>query len=147
MQNFCFSFCCHIQEAILKTNVKEFFKLLIHFEFIFVLQYKIGAISLTAAGINFLLYEMKGLGNISKSFSSYLQFYSTQRLSCLIFPFPVSFIIFLTPLDPEEGNGNPSQYSCLENPMVKEAWQITVLMVTKSQTRLNDFACTHSFSD
>ena len=118
MQNFCFSFCCPIQEAILKTNVKEFFKLLIHFEFIFVLHYKIGAISHTAAGINFLLYEMKGLGKISKSFS-------TQRLSCLIFPFPVSFIIFLTPLDPEEGNGNPLQYSCLENPMVRGAWWTT----------------------
>ena len=49
--------------------MKECFKLLIHFEFIFALQYKIGAISLTAAGINFLLYEMKGLDNISKSFS------------------------------------------------------------------------------
>ena len=35
---------------------------------------------------------------------------------------------------PGEGHGNPLQYSCLENPMVKEAWQITVLMVTKSQT-------------
>ena len=23
---------------------------------------------------------------------------------------------------PEEGNGNPLQYSCLENPMVGEAW-------------------------
>ena len=35
---------------------------------------------------------------------------------------------------PGEGHGNPLRYSCLENPMDKEAWQITVLMVTKSQT-------------
>ena len=35
---------------------------------------------------------------------------------------------------PGEGHGNPLQHSCLENPMDKEAWQITVLMVTKSQT-------------
>ena len=35
-----------------------------------------------------------------------------------------------------EGNGNPLQYSCLENPMDRGAWLGTVLMVTKSQTRL-----------
>ena len=27
---------------------------------------------------------------------------------------------------PAEGNGNPLQYSCLENPMDREAWQATV---------------------
>ena len=27
---------------------------------------------------------------------------------------------------PGEGNGNPFQYSCLENPMVREAWQATI---------------------
>ena len=26
---------------------------------------------------------------------------------------------------PEEGNGNPLQYSCLENPMDRGAWQAT----------------------
>ena len=31
-----------------------------------------------------------------------------------------------------EGNGNPHQYSCLENPMDKEAWQATVHGVAKS---------------
>ena len=38
----------------------------------------------------------------------------------------------------EEGNGNPLQYSCLENPIDGEAWWATVHMVTKSQTRLRD---------
>ena len=38
---------------------------------------------------------------------------------------------------PEEGNGNPFQYSCLENPMDREAWWTTVHGVTKSQTRLS----------
>ena len=38
-----------------------------------------------------------------------------------------------------EGNGNPLQYSCLENPMDGRAWQATVHGVTKSQTRLSDF--------
>ena len=36
---------------------------------------------------------------------------------------------------PGEGNGNPLQYSCLENPMHREAWQATVHGVTKSQTQ------------
>ena len=30
---------------------------------------------------------------------------------------------------PEEGNGNPLQYSCLENPMDRGAWQATVYAV------------------
>ena len=34
---------------------------------------------------------------------------------------------------PEEGNGNPLQYSCLGNPMGGEAWQATVHGVAKSQ--------------
>ena len=34
------------------------------------------------------------------------------------------------------GHGNPLQYSCLENPMNREAWRATVHGVTKSQTRL-----------
>ena len=39
---------------------------------------------------------------------------------------------------PGEGNGNPLQYSCLENFMDREAWQATVHGVTKSQTQLSD---------
>ena len=39
---------------------------------------------------------------------------------------------------PGEGNGDPLQYSCLENPMDRGAWQATVLGITKSQTRLSD---------
>ena len=35
---------------------------------------------------------------------------------------------------PGEGNGNPLQYSCLENPMVGGAWQATVHGVAKSWT-------------
>ena len=33
-----------------------------------------------------------------------------------------------------EGNDNPLQYSCLENPMDREAWRSTVHGVTKSPT-------------
>ena len=38
---------------------------------------------------------------------------------------------------PGGGNGNPLQYSCLENPMGRGAWWATVHGVTKSQTRLS----------
>ena len=40
---------------------------------------------------------------------------------------------------PGEGNGNPLQYSCLENPTDRGAWWATVHGVAKSQTRLSDF--------
>ena len=39
---------------------------------------------------------------------------------------------------PGGGNGNPLQYSCLENPTDRGAWQAIVNGVTKSQTRLRD---------
>ena len=35
---------------------------------------------------------------------------------------------------PGERNGNPVQYSCLENPIGRGAWQTTVLGVAKSWT-------------
>ena len=38
---------------------------------------------------------------------------------------------------PGEGNGNPLQYSCLNNPMDKGEWWATVHGVTKNQTRLS----------
>ena len=36
------------------------------------------------------------------------------------------------------GNGNPLQYSCLENSMDRGAWQATVQRTAKSQTQLNN---------
>ena len=40
---------------------------------------------------------------------------------------------------PGEGNGNPLQYSCLENPMDRGVWRATVHGVAKSWTRLSEF--------
>ena len=37
---------------------------------------------------------------------------------------------------PREENGNPLQYSCLENPMGRGDWRAIVHRVTKSQTQL-----------
>ena len=35
---------------------------------------------------------------------------------------------------PGGGNGNPLQYSCLENPMDRGAWRATVHVAAKSRT-------------
>ena len=44
---------------------------------------------------------------------------------------------------PGEGNGNPLQYSCLENSMDRGAWWTIVHGVTKSLTQLSNFRFTH----
>ena len=51
--------------------------------------------------------------------------------------YPVSFY--------GEGNGNPPQYSCLENPMDGGAWWATVHGVARSRTWLSDFTFTFHF--
>ena len=53
--------------------------------------------------------------------------------------FPYISVIF------REGNGNPLQYSCLENLMGRGAWQAAVHGVAKSRTRLRDFTFTFHF--
>ena len=44
-----------------------------------------------------------------------------------------------------EGNGNPLQYSCLENPMGRGAWWAAVHGVAEGRTRLSDFTFTFHF--
>ena len=44
---------------------------------------------------------------------------------------------------PEEGNGNPLQYSSLGNPTNRGAWWATVHGVTKSQMQLSTQACSY----
>ena len=39
---------------------------------------------------------------------------------------------------PGEGNGNRLQYSCLENPMNRGSWLVTVHGIAKSQTLLSN---------
>ena len=46
---------------------------------------------------------------------------------------------------PGEGNGNPFQNSCLENPMDGGAWWAPVHGVSRSRTRLSDFTFTFHF--
>ena len=54
--------------------------------------------------------------------SSYVSIYSELRDAVLISGLERSS---------EEGNGNPLQYSCLGNPMDREAWWATVHGITK----------------
>ena len=46
---------------------------------------------------------------------------------------------------PGEGNDDPLQYSCLENPMDRGAWWAAVHGVEKSLTRLSGFTFTFCF--
>ena len=41
---------------------------------------------------------------------------------------------------PGGGQGNPLQYSCLENPMDRGAWRATVHRISKSQTQLKQLS-------
>ena len=47
---------------------------------------------------------------------------------------------------PGVGNGNPLQYSCLENSMDRRSWQVTVHGVAKSWTQLNTHTHTHIYT-
>ena len=46
-----------------------------------------------------------------------------------------------------EGNGNPLQYSCLENPKDRGAWRAAVYGVARSQIQLSDFTFTFYFHE
>ena len=41
-----------------------------------------------------------------------------------------------------EGSGNTLQYSCLENPMDRGTWRVTVHLVTNGWTRLSNYTTT-----
>ena len=56
-----------------------------------------------------------------------------------------SFVDVSVAIPNGEGNGNPLQYSCLENSMDRGAWWSVVHGVAKSWTRLSDFTFTFHF--
>ena len=51
------------------------------------------------------------------------------------------------PLKSGEGNGNPLQYSCLENSRDGGAWWVAIYGVTQSRTRLKRLSSSSSCSD
>ena len=46
--------------------------------------------------------------------------------------------------DPGEGNGNPLQYPCLENPMDSGAWWAAIYGIAQSQTQLKQLGSSSS---
>ena len=58
---------------------------------------------------------------------------------------PDTKLIFKKEKKNVEGNGNPLQYSCLENPMGRGAWWATVHRVAKSDMTEATYACMHTF--
>ena len=46
---------------------------------------------------------------------------------------------------PGEGNGNPLQYACLENPVDRGAWWVAVHRATKSWTQLASLSGSYSW--
>ena len=45
---------------------------------------------------------------------------------------------------PGEGNGNPLQYSCLGNPMDREAWQTIYRLLDDKESNMMEHACTYA---
>ena len=69
---------------------------------------------------------------------------SSQISSSIVFVSCIkNWAPFVAPGEKRQGNGNPLQYSCLENSMDGEAWWATVHGVAKSRTRLSDFTSLH----
>ena len=56
----------------------------------------------------------------------------------------ISKLQWLNPTD-GEGNGTPLKYSCLENPMDREAWKAAAHGVAEGWTQLSDFTFTFHF--
>ena len=83
--------------------------------------------------ISFFLYWV---GNFEHSYAPEVILKHLTRVLCRVCEW-IPTLLFLAP-----SNGNPLQYSCLENPTDGRAWWATVHGVTKSRTRLSDFTFT-----
>ena len=105
----------------------------------------------TVVGLGNICY----LGRVSLTLASFESWYASQLASQVVLmiknlPANAGDIrdagsILGSRRSPGEGHGIPLQYSCLENPMDRGAWQATVYRVAKSWTWLKWFsmhACT-----
>ena len=103
---------------------------------------------------NFPDPEVKGKVNNSKSVDTHCQIVSRRTIPSYTatslgrfwpwrFALKKWFSLLVKKLG--EGNGNPLQYSCLENPMDRGAWWAAVHGVAKSRARLSDFTFTFHF--
>ena len=64
-----------------------------------------------------------------------IYFFNINNLGAVILQVDVRNVVSIpgSGRSPGEGNSNPFQYSCLENPMDRGAWRATVPGVAKSQ--------------
>ena len=82
--------------------------------------------SFTPSNHKFVFYACDSISVLwIKSFVSFFFFFRFHLQQCL-----------------REGNGTPLQYSCLENPMDREAWWAAVHGISKSRKRLSNFTFT-----
>ena len=83
---------------------------------------------------------------LSPSIFPSIRVFSNESVLHIRWPKYWSFSFSISPSNEHPGlisfNGNPLQYSCLENPMDGEAWWVTVPGVAKSRTQLRDFTFT-----
>ena len=80
-----------------------------------------------------LLYLKKHLGRALVIISKVKRTNHNRQMLCVCLNTPPH------PILGGERNGNPLQYSCLENPMDRGAWGVIVHGSTKSWTRLSDW--------
>ena len=72
--------------------------------------------------------ELEAAGGSQGVFGCMISTASVQLSADILAAFPT---LVITTFSHGEGNGNPLQYSCLENPMDRGVWQATVLGVTR----------------
>ena len=84
---------------------------------------------------------MKEISHHSTSLSNLPESVSTLS-ACFLLKWTNCLLLLGSGRSTGEGNGNPLQYSCLENPMVRGAWWASVCGVAQSRTRLSNWTTT-----
>ena len=105
-----------------------------------VLDKLFSGMSCSVAGQSSILMHQQQILNTSPWGFPVVQVVKKNKITCLLMQGMEAGDMSLIPgsgRSPGGGRGNPLQYSCLENPMDREAWKTTVHGVTKSWTQLN----------
>ena len=117
------------------------FKLLIQCKLIFVSSGSPGCSSILAhVNSQFSQHHYWKVFSSLSILASHVKYYLSNMLGCTSGLKILShWFVCLYTSTIGEGNGNPLQYSCLENPMDGGAWWAAVHGVAKGRTRLSDF--------
>ena len=90
--------------------------------------------------LQFLRVYISRIGLAGSYGNSIFKFFRTSVL------FSIFITLFYIPPTVEEGNGNPLQCSCMENPRDRGAWWVTVYGITQNQTGLKRLSSSTSNS-